>query len=75
MQMGLNVLLWKNKMMCIWMTEQEAEVYATSSNIPSAFLELKYLPWTIIQLLCEGWSKYGKKRESIVICSGMKRLA
>lgn len=40
-------------MMCIWMTEQGAEVYATSPNIPSAILELKYLLWTIIQLLCE----------------------
>lgn len=30
-------------MVCIWMTEQGAEVYATSSNITSAFLELKYL--------------------------------
>lgn len=57
------------------MTEQGTEVYAISPNIPSAFLELKYLPWTIIQLLCEGWSRYGKKRESVVICNGMKRLA
>lgn len=57
------------------MIEQGAEVYAISPNIPSAFLELKYLSWTIIQLLCEGWSRYGKKRESIVICGRMKRLA
>lgn len=57
------------------MTEQGAEVYAISPNIPSALLELKYLPWSIIQLFCEGWSRYGKKRESIVICGGMKRLA
>lgn len=61
--------------MCIWMIEQGTEVYATSPNIPSAFLELKYLSWTIIQSLCEGWSRYGKKRESIVICGRMKRLA